>query len=91
MNKATWLHWAELVDSYRLFPRAVLIAYGAFVYHVTDFVLKWYAAEPAVARGAEETAMVGVVFTAVTGFAGWVFKVYSDNGRDWNQAQKDPP
>jgi len=90
VNKQLFLHWAELVDSFRIFPRLVLVAYGWFVWWVTHSILLWYEAEPALSRGTEETAMVGVVFTAVTGFAGYVFKVYSDNGRAWGAPDPNP-
>jgi len=89
-NKPHWLDIAELIDSWRIFPRLVLIAYGWFVYEVSFFVLRWYASEPATARGPEETAMVGVVFTAVTGFAGYVFKIYADGGRTWGPPDNPP-
>ena len=83
MNKERWLHVAELVDSLRIFPRLVLAAYAYYVYNVTFFVLNWYASQPATARGVEESAVVGVVITAVTGFAPMIYKIYADNGRDW--------
>jgi hypothetical protein len=86
VNKTIWLHWAELVDSYRLFPRAVLIAYGWFVYQVVMQILHWYFAEPALSRGTEETAMVIGVTGFISTIGGYVFRVYSDNGRDWNAA-----
>jgi len=92
MNKALWLHSAEVFDSWRVVPRLVLFCYGAFVYKTTFFILEWYSHEPANARGTEESAVVIGVFTAVTGLASWVFKIYSDSGRDWNQnpVKEDP-
>lgn len=83
------LKWAEVFDSWRVIPRLVLFAYGAFVYKVTFFILVWYTNEPATARGTEESAVIIGVFTAIAGFASWVFKVYSESGRDWNQAPRD--
>ena len=85
------LKWAELFDSWRVIPRIVLFLYGWFVYKVTFYILVWYIHEPATARGTEESAVVVGVFTAVTGLASWVFKVYSDSGRDWNQMKRDDP
>jgi hypothetical protein len=84
VNKQTWMHVAELVDAYRIFPRLVLIGYAYYVYQVTFFVLRWYATQPAIARGTEESVVVGVVVTAVTGFAPWIFRIYSDSGRNWD-------
>lgn len=80
---------AELVDAWRVVPRLLIGAYAAFVYKVVFFILGWYAAEPASARGAEESAVVGIVVTAVTGFAPWIFKIYSENGRDWSSQQSE--
>jgi len=84
MNKTLLLHWAELVDSYRIFPRLVLCAYAYYVYQVTFFVLTWYSQQPATARGTEESAVVIAVVGAVTGFAPWIFRIYSENGRNWD-------
>lgn len=86
MNKTPWLHWAEVFDSWRVIPRLVLFCYGWYVAQTTFFILHWYAAEPATARGSEESAVVIAVVTAVTGFAPWVLKIYSDSGRNWNEA-----
>ncbi len=87
MNKEVWLRWAELIDSYRIFPRLVLIGYGYYVYQVTFFVLEWYSRQPASARGTEESVVVGVVVTAVTGFAPMIYRIYADTSRDWNSQQ----
>jgi hypothetical protein len=86
MNKQLLLHWAEVIDSLRVFPRLVLVAYGWFVYQVVMQILHWYFNEPAAARGAEETAMVIGVTGFVSTLGGYVFRVYSDNGRNWNEA-----
>jgi hypothetical protein len=85
MNKQLFLHWAELVDSYRIFPRLVLVAYSVYVYQVTFFILTWYSQQPATARGTEESAVVIAVIGAVTGFSPWIFRIYSENGRNWNE------
>jgi len=84
VNKQLLLHWAEMVDSFRIFPRLVLIAYGVYVYQVTFFILTWYSQQPATARGTEESAVVIAVIGAVTGFSPWIFKIYSSNGRNWD-------
>jgi hypothetical protein len=85
VTKASFLHAAEIFDSWRVVPRVVLFLYGAFVYKVTFYILDWYIHEPATARGTEESAVIVGIFSALTGFASWVFKVYSENGRDWAQ------
>lgn len=86
MNKKRFLHWAELVDSFRIFPRLVLCAYAFYVYQVTFFILTWYSNQPATARGTEESAVVIAVVGAVTGFSPWIFRIYSENGRSWDNA-----
>lgn len=85
MHKAPWLHWAEVFDSWRVVPRVLLFGYSWFVARTTDYILGWYFHEPATGRGTQETAVILGVFTALTGLAGYVFKVYVDNGRDWAQ------
>lgn len=87
MNKDLWLQVAEAIDTFRVFPRMLIMGYAYFVWSVTFYVLKWYATQPAEGRGPEESAVVGVVITAVTGFAPWLFRIYSENGRDWNSFQ----
>lgn len=82
-DKHQWLHVAEVIDSLRVFPRMVLVAYGAYVYHITEISLRWYFTQPPAARGVEETALVGVVITAVTGFAPLIMQIYSNGGRAW--------
>jgi len=84
VNKQQFLHLAELVDSFRIFPRLVLCAYAFYVYQVTFFILTWYSQQPAAARGTEESAVVIAVVGAVTGFSPWIFRIYSDNGRNWD-------
>jgi len=84
VTKQTWLQIAEVVDHLRIFPRLVLTSYALYVYHVTFFVLHWYATQPKEARGIEESSVVGVVITAVTGFAPWIFRIYADSATDWS-------
>ena len=93
MSKANWLHVAEVFDSWRVVPRVILAAYGWFVYKVTFDVLHWYFTQPAIDRGVEESAVVGVVFTAVTGFAPWIFRIYMQTGRKWSEhpVNEEPP
>jgi prolipoprotein diacylglyceryltransferase len=85
VSKDPWLQAAEWFDTWRVIPRLVLFLYAAFVYKVTFFILTWYIHQPAVDRGTEESAVVIGIFTAVTGLASYVFKVYSDGGRDWDK------
>jgi hypothetical protein len=84
MRKAAFLHVAEIFDTWRVVPRILLFGYSWFVAHTTNFILGWYFQQPAAGRGTQETAVILGVFTALTGLAGWVFKVYVDNGRNWS-------
>lgn len=79
-----WLAWAERIDSLRIFPRLLVMGYAYYVWSVTFFILDWYSKQPAAARGIEESAVVGVVVTAVTGFAPQVLKIYVGAGRSWD-------
>lgn len=84
MTKQTWLQIAEVIDHLRIFPRLVLGGYAFYVYQVTFFVLQWYSTQPKEARGIEESSVVGVVVTAVTGFAPMIYRIYSDSATDWS-------
>lgn len=83
MTKLAWMQVAEVIDHWRVFPRAVLFAYGYYVYQVTFFILVWYANQPKEGRGTEESAVVIAVIGAVTGFAPWIFRIYIDGATDW--------
>lgn len=85
MNKKTWLDAAEVFDSWRVVPRALLFGYCIWVAHVTNNILLWYQALPGPERSIEASGFAGVVITAVTGLATWIFKIYTEHGRDWNQ------
>ncbi len=87
MNVRNWLQAAEVFDSWRVVPRVVLFSYCGWVAHVTDAILLWYQHIPAAERSTESAAFCGAVITAVTGLAVWVYKIYSENGRDWAASQ----
>ena len=91
-RKIAWMHFAELFDSWRVFPRLVLLGYSYFVWYTTTYIMVWYTNQPAAGRGVEESGTVAAIFAIVTGLAPWVFKIYSDNGRDWTaNPVGDPP
>lgn len=87
--KTILLHTAEVIDSWRIFPRLVLILYGYWMAHLTDWIVHWYEHLPTIERTAEVTAFVTIVLPGVFGLACYVFKVYSAGGRDWDKAQID--
>ena len=84
MSKENWLISAEVFDAWRVIPRVVLAVYAGFVYHVTMYVLDWYTHLDTASRTLETSSVVGVVFTAIAGFTPWIFKLYIENGRNWD-------
>jgi hypothetical protein len=83
------LHVAEAIDALRLWPRLVLIAYGYWTAHLTDWIVKWYERLPGPERTPEVTAFVTIVLPGVFGLAIWVYRIYANTGRDWS-ASRDP-
>ena len=84
-DKQIWLDIAETIDAWRLVPRTLLFSYCIWVSNIVAQVLTWYQHLPGTERSLEASGMAAAVITAVTGLATWVFKIYSDGGRDWTQ------
>lgn len=82
VEKANWIHWAEIFDAWRIVPRLVLLSYGWFVYHVVMYILAWYT-HLTTTSSVGDGVVVSVCVTAVTGFAPWVLKIYMDASTDW--------
>lgn len=82
-----WILRAEIFDSWRVVPRALLFGYCGFTAYVINYLLVWYTHLPA----GQETVQNAGLFTAIgavlTGFGVPIFSIYSQNGRDWNAAQ----
>lgn len=87
--KTAMLDAAEVFDSWRIIPRLVLFLYGYWMVHLTDWIVRWYEGLPSQERTAEVTAFVTIVLPGVFGLAVYVYKIYSQGGRDWD-AGKDP-
>lgn len=83
MNKKDWLDAAEVFDAWRVVPRSLLFGYCIWVVLLTNNILLWYQHLPAAERSLETSGFAGVVITAVTGLATWVFSIYTAGGRDW--------
>lgn len=83
------LRLAEVFDSWRVVPRVVLILYGYWMAHLTDWIVRWYEKLPAAERTPEVTAFVTIVLPGVFGLAIWVYRIYANTARDWT-ATKDP-
>jgi len=67
--------WAYIIDLYRLFPRAVLIGYGALVAKIAN----WFMHLPT--PSTEQAAFV----TLVCGFFVPLTNWYMQNGVDWEK------
>jgi len=87
MNKERWLQYAELFDSWRVVPRMLLFGYSTWLVIATDRLLTWYMALPIEAQTAQASAFCGGSITALTGIGGYVYRIYSENGRDWSNMQ----
>jgi len=69
------LRWAEVMDAYRVWPRALIALYGLMAFQVTQWFMA--LADPNVAQ----SALVSTVWGAS---AAW-FGLYVRSGRDWNR------
>ena len=81
------LNAAEIFDSWRVIPRTILLGYSWWLAHVTDKLIEWFIAQPS-HEIAASTAVTGII-SALAGIGTWVYKIYSDNGRDWNSSAHD--
>jgi hypothetical protein len=88
-NKRRWIDFAEVFDTLRIVPRAILFLYGGWMVRLTYQVMRWYEQLPAVERTGQVTTVISVVIPGVFGLAVWVYKIYSAGGRDWDQ--REPP
>lgn len=83
-DHAAWLRRAEIFDSFRVVPRALVFGYCAWAFHVIDKILLWYTHLPIAEQTLQNAGMVTGVITAVTGFGVPIFRIYTENGRNWN-------
>lgn len=81
---------AELVDTFRVFPRLFLLVYLFWIIRLTDKMVTWFTKLPAPERTVIVTSFVSIVSTGVFGLFIWIYKVYSDNGRDWSESPVMP-
>jgi hypothetical protein len=84
MNKQGLLHWAEVIDSWRVFPRLFLAASFAWTVWVSSYLLHWYTLLPKEDRSLEASGFASVVVLAIFGFMKLVFDSYVQHGRDWD-------
>ncbi len=86
IDRVKMLHWAEAIDSYRVFPRLFLCGCFLWTVEVTHWLLRWYTTLPKEERSIEASGFASVVFVAVLGFLKLVYSTYSDAGRNWGGA-----
>jgi hypothetical protein len=85
-----WLIAAERFDSWRVFPRALILSYCLAWYHLMERLQQWYTHLPAAEQTAVNAGLFSVIGAVLTGFGVPLYKIYSDAGRDWN-AKPDAP
>jgi hypothetical protein len=90
MGKQAWLDIAEVVDAMRIFPRMLVGTYFATAIWVVVYLTKWYTHIPATERVVEVTAFFGMLTGGLFGLAVYIFKIYTDGGRNWDQQQQKP-
>jgi hypothetical protein len=91
MNKRAWLDGAEVVDSWRVVPRIIVLAYLALLSWVTVYFSVRYFAVPAIERTGSLTAFVSVVMTTAYGVMPFIVKIYIDGGRTWGPPALEAP
>ncbi len=90
MNKSRWLDSAEVFDSWRVWPRLIILVYLGLLVWVTVFFSTKYFAIPSIERTVALTAFVSVVMTTAYGALPFVVKIYMDGGRSWGPTQEAP-
>jgi hypothetical protein len=78
------LHYAELIDRFRIVPRLFLSACFFWTVWVSYTLLNWYQHLPKDERGIEASGFASVVFLTVFGFLKLVYETYARTGSDWN-------
>ncbi len=86
------LSLAEMVDSWRIFPRILL---GGYIYLLYKTISWYMALEPYILKGCKSdnitdciiqapTTQHAALVTAVVGIAAAIFGLYTTSGRKWN-------
>jgi hypothetical protein len=85
MDKEKWLDCAEVIDSLRIFPRFLVSWYMVILTWSVCYQTWWYAHLAGTDRTVEVTAFYGMEMGGIFGLAVYIFKIYTDGGRDWSQ------
>lgn len=83
-TRDTILHWAEVIDALRIFPRAFLSACFTGVVWLTAYLVDWYCHLPHEQRSLEASGFGAVALASSFAFLRLVYRTYSEGGRDWN-------
>lgn len=83
MDKRAWLDAAEIFDSWRVWPRLIVVVYLGLLVWVTVYFTVSYFEVPTVERTGAMTAFVSVVMTTAYGALPFIVKIYMDGGRAW--------
>ena len=76
--KKILLDIAEIIDAFRVVPRAILVAYSWLVW----YVINWFMGLPT------PTTQQAALVTTVTGIIAAVVGLYQNSGRKWNGKNK---
>ena len=90
MNRERWLDYAEIADALRVFPRFLVSWYMAILTWAVVYQTWWYAHLAPAARTVEVTAFYGMETGGLFGLAAYIFKIYTDGGRDWSTRHASP-
>ncbi len=69
---------AEMMDAWRLAPRALVVGYGYLIYEVVN----WYMLLP------DPNTQQAALVTTVIGGAAAVFGLYTNGGKNWSEGFK---
>jgi hypothetical protein len=86
VSKEWWLDVAEVIDALRIYPRLLVTWYMGILNWAVWYQTQWYAhLVPPASRTVEVTAFYGMEMGGLFGLAAYIFKVYTDGGRDWSK------
>lgn len=81
--KQNWLDTAEVIDALRIFPRILVGSYFGLAAWTVVYLILWYCRAPADEHTVQVTAFFGMLTGGLFGLAVYIFKLYTDGGRDW--------
>lgn len=90
-NREGLMQLAEIIDTLRIFPRLFLLIYLFWIIRLTDRMVSWFIHLPAVERTVIVTSFFSIATTGIFGLFIWIYKIYSDGGRDWASSPVIPP